>query len=43
MNILFVHQNFPGQYRYLASTLATDKRIKVVGLGEVKNVKKNMK
>jgi len=43
MNILFVHQNFPGQYRYLASTLATDKRIKVVGLGEVENVKKNMK
>ena len=31
MKILFLHQNFPGQYRYLATTLAADKRIQVVG------------
>lgn len=43
MNILFIHQNFPGQYRYLATTLALDKKIRVVGLGEAGNVKKNMK
>lgn len=43
MNILFIHQNFPGQYRYLATTLALDKRIRVIGLGEAENVKKNMK
>lgn len=43
MKILFVHQNFPGQYRYLATTLATDKRIQVIGLGESNNVNKNIK
>lgn len=42
MNILFIHQNFPGQYRHLAATLATDKRIQVVGLGEARNLKKNI-
>lgn len=43
MKILFIHQNFPGQYRYLATTLAANKQIQVVGLGEAANVKKNMK
>lgn len=43
MKILFIHQNFPGQYRYLATTLAANKQIQVVGLGEAENVKKNMK
>lgn len=43
MKILFIHQNFPGQYRYLATTLAANKQIQVVGLGEANNVKKNMK
>jgi glycosyltransferase involved in cell wall biosynthesis len=32
MNILFVHQNFPGQFRYSATALAADKRHRVVAL-----------
>ncbi len=31
MNYLFVHQNFPGQFKYLAPTLANDPGNKVVG------------
>ena len=31
---LFVHQNFPGQYRHLAPALAARPGVKVVGLGE---------
>lgn len=34
MNILFVHQNFPGQYRHLAVALAGDEANRVVALGE---------
>jgi glycosyltransferase involved in cell wall biosynthesis len=32
MNILFVHQNFPGQFRYSATALAAEKRNRVVAL-----------
>jgi glycosyltransferase involved in cell wall biosynthesis len=32
MNILFVHQNYPGQFRFSASALAADKRNRVVAL-----------
>ncbi|MGL4635909.1 MAG: glycosyltransferase family 4 protein [Beijerinckiaceae bacterium] len=32
MKILFVHQNFPGQFRYSATALAADKRNQVVAL-----------
>jgi glycosyltransferase involved in cell wall biosynthesis len=32
MNILFVHQNFPGQYRHLAPILAAQNRNRVVAL-----------
>jgi glycosyltransferase involved in cell wall biosynthesis len=32
MNILFVHQNFPGQFRFTASALAKDPRNTVVAL-----------
>jgi glycosyltransferase involved in cell wall biosynthesis len=31
MNYLFVHQNFPGQFKYLAPTLAAGKANRVVG------------
>jgi glycosyltransferase involved in cell wall biosynthesis len=31
MNYLFVHQNFPGQFKYIAPTLAQDKQNRVVG------------
>ena len=33
MNVLFVHQNFPGQFRYSATALAADRRNRVVALG----------
>jgi glycosyltransferase involved in cell wall biosynthesis len=33
MNVLFVHQNFPGQFRHSAIALAADKRNAVVALG----------
>lgn len=33
MNILFVHQNFPGQYKHLAPALAARPGYKVVALG----------
>ncbi len=34
MNILFVHQNFPGQYRHLAPAMAARRGTRVVALGE---------
>ena len=37
MKFLFIHQNFPGQYRFLAPTLAA-RGHEVVGLGEAPNV-----
>jgi len=32
MNILFVHQNFPGQYRHIVRELAKNKSVKIVAL-----------
>ena len=34
MRILFLHQNFPGQYRHLAAAMAARKGYQVVGLGQ---------
>ncbi|WP_431305160.1 hypothetical protein [Sediminicoccus sp. BL-A-41-H5] len=34
MQILFLHQNFPGQYRHLAVAMAKRKGVKVIGLGQ---------
>ena len=39
MRILFVHQNFPAQYRHLAATLAQTPGCQVVALGDLDNVK----
>jgi glycosyltransferase involved in cell wall biosynthesis len=36
MKILFVHQNFPAQYRYLAAAVAKDRRTEVVALGDAR-------
>jgi glycosyltransferase involved in cell wall biosynthesis len=43
MKILFVHQNFPGQYRHIAMALARTAGWEVVGMGELENVKKRAK
>jgi hypothetical protein len=37
MNILFVHQNFPGQFKYLAQALAKDPSNRVVAISGRKN------
>jgi glycosyltransferase involved in cell wall biosynthesis len=39
LKFLFVHQNFPGQYRHLAPALAA-RGHQVVGLGEARNVER---
>lgn len=39
MNFLFVHQNFPGQFRHIASLLAHGKQHRVVGMGDQCNLK----
>ncbi|MFB6275451.1 MAG: glycosyltransferase family 4 protein [Halothece sp.] len=39
MNILFVHQNFPGQYKHLAPAMARQGNT-VIGIGEAQNIKK---
>jgi len=33
MNVLFVHNNFPAQYRYLARALSRDKTVNMVAIG----------
>jgi glycosyltransferase involved in cell wall biosynthesis len=33
MNVLFVHNNFPAQYRYLARALSRDPTVKMVAIG----------
>jgi glycosyltransferase involved in cell wall biosynthesis len=38
MKILFIHQNFPGQYRHVASALADDPNNTVVAIGEGQNI-----
>jgi len=39
MRYLFIHQNFPGQFRHLVKLLADDLGNEVVGVGEVRNLK----
>ncbi|HZX26893.1 MAG TPA: glycosyltransferase, partial [Telluria sp.] len=39
MRYLFVHQNFPGQFRHVARALADDPANEVVGMGEAERIK----
>lgn len=38
MRILFIHQNFPGQFKLLAAHLAQQQGVEVVGLGDSANL-----
>jgi glycosyltransferase involved in cell wall biosynthesis len=38
MHVLFIHQNFPGQFRHIAAHLAASERHVVVAMGEKKNL-----
>jgi glycosyltransferase involved in cell wall biosynthesis len=40
MKLLFVHQNFPGQFRHIAAHFAADPANRVVAIGEAPNLKK---
>lgn len=39
MRFLFVHQNFPGQFRHVASALAENPQHEVVGIGDIRSVR----
>ncbi len=39
MLYLFIHQNFPGQFRHIAKALAEDPANEVIGIGETANLK----
>ena len=39
MRLLFIHQNFPGQYKHLARYKAMDPANEVVGIGDAANLK----
>lgn len=41
VKILFVHQNFPGQYKHLVPAMAKQEGNAIVAVGESKNVKPN--
>lgn len=43
MVILFIHQNFPAQFRYIAEWLGANTQHTVIGLGDVKNIPKGYK
>lgn len=38
MRYLFIHQNFPGQFRHVAQALADDPANEVIGVGEAKSL-----
>jgi len=38
MRYLFIHQNFPGQFRHIARALADDLANEVIGVGDVNNI-----
>jgi hypothetical protein len=38
MHLLFVHQNFPGQYRHLAAHFARNREHSVAAIGEARSL-----
>jgi len=40
MRLLFIHQNFPGQYRHLAPHFARNREHRVVAIGEARNLRR---
>ena len=40
MKFLFIHQNFPGQFRHVAKALANEPTHEVVAIGEAENLKR---
>ena len=38
MRYLFIHQNFPGQFRHVAKALAEDPGNEVIGIGDTLNI-----
>lgn len=38
MRYLFIHQNFPGQFRHVAKALADDPENEIVGIGDARNL-----
>jgi glycosyltransferase involved in cell wall biosynthesis len=42
MRALFIHQNFPGQFRHLAPALALQPGNQIVGVGETANLQRQM-
>lgn len=38
MKYLFIHQNFPGQFKHIAKELANDEKNEVIGLGDIINI-----
>ncbi|MFM2066191.1 MAG: hypothetical protein RLZZ584_1100, partial [Pseudomonadota bacterium] len=34
MKLLFIHQNFPGQFRHIVTALAADREHQIVALGQ---------
>lgn len=39
MKFLFIHQNFPGQFRHVARALGNESTHEVVAIGEAENLK----
>ena len=39
MRYIFIHQNFPGQFRHVAKVLADDTDNEVIGIGEARHLK----
>jgi glycosyltransferase involved in cell wall biosynthesis len=39
LRYLFIHQNFPGQFRHVVKALAADPQNEVIGIGETRHIK----